>query len=256
MKGNPLAVQNRAEQLAPRVIETAMPGTRLRFNQDQSYSRADYAITRNDAEIGALEATCSTVEKREQIRSLLRRHPFVQRKFCQSDWSILVSENARIKQVRNEIDQYLRNIEALGMSRFFSQMDSRVEPIRRIWTELCVEAGWKTKLKRPGIGIYPPPCGGRARPEYVWQALQTEITKPDNLHKLRRSGGSHRHLFVVIEGLQGPAYVSIRSCEPPTGVPKLPPQITHVWAVAEEGDLLYVWLADREGWHNLTDRVN
>lgn len=233
-----------------------MLGIKLRFNENQNSSRADFLMTRNGQEIGVLEVTRSTVQKGEEIRRLIHNNPFIERKQCQSDWFIQLGENARINRVRKDADRYLRDIEMLGIDCFFCQMNARIEPVRKIWTELRVEAGWKTELKEPGIGIYAPLSGGRASPETVWQAVQLEAKKPDNLHKLRQSVGSNRHLFVVIDGLQGPAYASIRKCEPPQNIPVLPAEITHVWAAAEEGTLKFVWMADKEGWHNLTHKLN
>ena len=233
-----------------------MPETKLRFNHDQSISIADFAITRNHEQIGALEVTRSTVAESEELRSLIRKKRFLERKHCQSDWMVQLGDRARINQVRKNVGRYLSEIELLEIHEFYSEIDHRIEPVRKIWLELRVDAGWRTKLKQPGIGIYPPPSGGSADPETVFLAVQMEANKPDNLYKLRESVGSQRHLFVFINGLQGPAYVSIRDNELPQSIPKLPPGITHVWAAAEQGHLLYVWRADHKGWQDLTDVVN
>ena len=233
-----------------------MPGTKLRFNHDQSISIADFAITRNREEIGALEVTRSTVAESEELHSLIRKKRFLERKHCQSDWMVQLGDQARFNHARKNVDRYLSDIELLDIDEFHSEIHHRIEPVRKIWLELRVEADWKSKLKQPGIGILPPPSGGYARPESVWEAVQQEATKGDNLRKLRKSNCSERHLFVFIDGLQGPAYVSIRDNELPQSIPKLPPRITHVWAAAEEGHLLYVWRADHKGWQDLTDVVN
>ena len=248
--------KNREENLAQHIVETAIPGTKLRFNHDQSNSIADFAITRNHEEIGALEVTRSTVAESEELRSLIRKTRFLERKHCRSDWMVQLGDRARINHVRKNVDNYLSKIELLNIDEFCSEISHRIEPIRKIWMELHVDAGWRTKLKQPGIGIYPPPSGGYADPETVCLAVQMEANKPDNLHKLRESVGSERHLFVFIDGLQGPAYVSIRDKELPQSIPRLPPDITHVWAAAEEGHLLYVWRADHKGWQDLTHVIN
>lgn len=247
---------NREELLAKRIVETAVRGVKLRYNQNQNKSLADFSITRNGHEVGVLEVTRSTVQEREELRSLIRQNPILERKHCQSYWIIQLSDKARINKLRRYADQYLREIEILGKDEFYCETDHRTEPVRRIWIELGIEAGHKIRSDKPGIGILPPPSGGHARHEYVWEALHEEATKPDNLYKLRKSTGSERHLFIFIDGHQGPAYVSIRGCEPPQNAAKLPLDITHIWAAAEEGHLLYVWKADNKGWKNLTHIVN
>ena len=141
-------------------------------------------------------------------------------------------------------------------NEFYYETDYHIEPIRNIWIKLRIEAGQKMKSDKPGIGVLPPPSGGDACPESVCEAVQQEATKRDNLRKLRNTNASERHLFVFIDGLQGPAYVSIRDNKLPQPIRKLQPAITHVWAAAEEGHLLYVWRGNASGWQDLTDIVN
>ena len=240
------------ECLAQRIVEAAMPDVELRFNVNQSSSVADFSITRSGEEIGVLEVTRSTVQAGEESRRLINQNPFIERKHSKWDWHIHLGNNAKIKTVRKHADQYLREIELSGMDDFFFPIHAQIEPVRKIWKDLCVEAGTKTKWKHPGIGMSGPSSGGCANSETVWEDVQPVVRKKDNLQKLGQSVGSHRHLFILIDGLQGPAYVSIRRCEPPQNVPDLPPQITHLWLAAEEGELVYVWFADSAGWRNLT----
>ena len=247
---------NHDERLATRAVKAAMPNVDLIFNTDQSNSVADFSIMKDGEEVGVLEVTRCTVQEAEELRSLIRQNPFIERIHCQSDWRIHLGENARINKVRQCADLYLRNIELSGIDNFFSQTDAHIEPVRRIWEDLCVESGKKWKWKIPCIGMSAPLSGGPANPGTVWNSVQPEVYKPDNLRKLERSGCPHRHLFIVIDGLQGPAYVSIRWCEPPQEVPKLPSDITHLWVAAEEGKIVYVWLADSVGWRDLTNEVN
>ncbi|MCY4614719.1 MAG: hypothetical protein OXB94_14010 [Nitrospira sp.] len=167
-----------------------------------------------------------------------------------------MDENARINSIKESVDQYLRNIEESGIDEFFSPIDARFEAVNRIWRDLHIEGGRKTKWKWPCIGLSGPSFGGSANSETVWKDVRPEVDKPDNRYKLGSAGGSNRHLFIVIQGFQGPAYVSICHCEPPRAVPDLPSEISHLWLAAEEGAFVYVWLADSNGWQNLTDKVN
>ena len=247
---------NYDERLAERVTKLAMSDVDLIFNTDQSSPVVDFSITRAGVAIGALEVTRCTVQNGEEIRSLIQKNPFIKRTSCKSDWSIHLGENARINQVRECADLYLRDIEVSGIDEFFSPIDAHIKPVRRIWEYLCVEGGNITKWKRPCIGMLEPVSGGIANSDTVWKSVRPEVYKPDNLRKLGRSGYLNRHLFVVIDGLRGPAYVSIRRCEPPQHIPDLPSEITHLWVAAEEGEIVYVWLAGGDGWQNLTDKVN
>ena len=223
---------------------------------NQSSSVADFSIMKCGEEIGVLEVTRFTIQEAEEIRSLIQKNPFIERTHCESDWHIHLGENARINDVRKCADRYLRDVELSGIDCFFSPIDAHIEPVRRIWEDLCVESGAKTKWRRPGIGLSAPSSGGLASSDGIWKEVQPEVYKSDNRRKLGQSVGSNRHLFVVIDGLQGSAYVSIRRCEPPQDVPDLPSEITHLWLAAEEGALVYVWLADSDGWQNFTDVVN
>ena len=244
------------EALAKRIVETARPGLFLRFETDQSSSVADFSIERCKEKIGVLEVTRSTVQGGEEIRKLIGRAPFIERKLCESDWLIHLGEGVKIDDVRKQADRYLREIETSGLEEFFYPTDGRIKAVHSIWEELRVEGGAKTKWKRPGIVMLGPSSGGCASSEAVWAAARAEAYKADNLRKLGASPSAERHLFVYIDGLQGPAYVSIRYCEPPDEAPDLPPEISHVWLATEEGSLAYVWLADSMGWQDLTDIVN
>ena len=251
-----LAGMNHDEKLARRVVSAAYPEWDLTFNKDQSTSVADFSISRSDEEIGALEVTRFTDSAGEEIRSILRKKWFVERTLCESDWLIHLDDNARVNKVNEHVDRYLRQIEEAGLDGFFGPMHAKHEPVRRIWNDLRVEAGEKAQWKQSGIGIVAPTSGGCADSESVWGEVRSEIYKSDNRNKLGRSNGLNRHLFVVVDGLQGPAYSSVRFCEPPREPPDLPPEITHLWLAAEEGALAYVWLADSDGWRNLTNLVN
>ena len=247
---------NQDEKLACRVVRAAIPEFDLTFNKDQSTSVADFSIIGSDEEVGVLEVTRFTDRAGEEIRSLLRKDCFMERTVCDSDWLIHLGENAKISNVRKYTDRYLRTIEEAGLDEFFCPIHARFEPVRRIWNDLRVEGGSKTQWKHPGIGMLAPWSGGWADSESIWREVQSEVYKSDNRNKLGQSDGSNRHLFVVIDGLQGPAYSSITFCEPPDQIPDLQPEITHLWLAAEEGALVYVWLADSDGWRNLTNLVN
>ena len=250
------AGMNHDEKLARRVVRAVNPELELTFNIDQSAFIADFSVFRSDEEIGALEVTRFTDSAGEEIRSILRKKWFVERTLCESDWLIHLDDNAKVNKVIEYVDRYLRQIEETGLDDFFGPIHAEHEPVRRIWSDLRVEAGSKTRWKNPGIGIMPPSSGGSADSESICKDVQSEIYKSDNRNKLAQSNGSNRHLFVVIDGLQGPAYYSMKFCEPPHGIPNLPPEITHLWLAAEEGTLVYVWLANSDGWRNLTNLVN
>ena len=241
---------NHDERLAKRIVQAAMPGFQLEFNVDQSKSVADFSMAEGGIEIGLLEATRSTDQMCEQLRQEIRKDWIIERRHCESDWKIYLGKRARVKQVKECADQYLREIEKDGVNEFFSAIHSEYESVRSICDDLNVEYGKVTKWKRPGIGMTDTGSGGIARPETVWASVRQEVWKDDNRNKLNISCFTHRHLFVVVVGCQGPAYGSIRICEPPDDVPDLPPEITHLWVAAEEGCLVYVmvgglkWLAE------------
>lgn len=247
---------NHDERLAKRIVQTAMPELRLHFNSDQSKSVADFSMTKDGVAIGQLEVTRFTSQDDEQLRSEMSKSYIIERKHCQSDWLIFLDRGAHVKSIRKCADQYLSEIEKAGLNEFSIVSHAKCEPVRRIRKDLLIQHGKVIKRKCPGIYMIGPASGGAARSEKVWASVRQEVWKEDNLKKLDIPNTCHRHLFVVIEGLQGPAYVSIRKSEPPEQAPNLPSEITHLWVAAEQGSLAFVWLADSIGWANLTEKVN
>ena len=203
-----------------------------------------------------LEVTRFTCQDGEEIRSLLHKNAFVERNTCKSDWHVFLADNAHIGNVRKDVDLYLKDIEDVGLNEFFAPIHARFEPVRKIWSDLRIEGGTKTTWKRPCIGISGSSSGGVACADSIWNDVRPVVYKADNRKKLAESEGNSRHLFIVIDGLQGSAYVSIKHCDPPVVLPDMPLEITHLWLAAEEGAIVYVWLADANGWRDLSNVVN
>ena len=64
------------------------------------------------------------------------------------------------------------------------------------------------------------------------QAGEKEAWKQDNQDKLGAAKTAERHLVVYIDLTNGLPWAAITDCAPPLAVPKLPPEITHLWPVA------------------------
>src|SRR5262249_25108075 len=148
---------------------------------------------------------------------------------CQESWRISITADARIDRIHAKVDQYLAAIEAAGLREFWYTNDH--PSVERIFRDLRVVSGQAT------TGIGPPPMICLALPgtsgaigvSSVLDAVESEARKRDNIRKLGSAYCSERHLAVYLNMLSHP-WMALVDFEPPTALPILPQEITHVWA--------------------------
>lgn len=228
-----------AESVAKAVVEALENGTRMLHQARQSHGEHDFDLVYGDGRIATLEVTAATDERAEATHAALRDERkgghFIHTQLCRLDWHINPRRDARVNKIRERADRYLAEIEAAGLTTFFSPMDaSEHESVRRIWTDLGVFSGSVMKWNPPGrIGISPPGGGGAISAASLTEAVLGEARKSDNLRKLGNAKTDERHLFVYVHPLNFLPWVALVDLEPPVEPLVLPEEITHVWAATE-----------------------
>ena len=116
------------------------------FREQQHDGSHDFDLTLPGGTTVALEVTSSRNQRLEETYAAIRQAkyggPLIPRSLCRHDWNIHPLSNAHIKLVRQKADEYLAQIEADGLDRFFYDSDGHeYESVRRIFDDLAVEAG-------------------------------------------------------------------------------------------------------------------
>lgn len=248
-----------AEALARAVVEAVEAGSRMRHQTKQSHGEHDFDLVYGDGRIAALEVTAAADKQAEgMVAAILEKSkggPFVPTQLCKQGWYLHPGRGAIINKIRALADKYLADVEAEGLTRFFSPSDAVAhDSVRRIWNDLGVLSGSVMKWKTPGqIGISPPDGGGAVGIGHFVDAVRLVAEKTDNRCKLARAATQERHLFVYIQPRNYLAWVAFSDLSPPSEPVTLPEEITHVWAVTEGRTLneFLVWRARRgEHWQD------
>lgn len=251
---------NTSEHLAKVLIESVLQGTVMDYRIDQSAGGYDFDLLYPDGISAILEVTTSTDKVQEStvaaITNKRKGGSFIQAKKCRKDWIVHPVSSANINKIRAQADEYLADIEADGLEKFFSPIDAVDYPsVVRISRELGIEGGsvvkWKNSVQ---IGIALPGSGGFVSAQNLQNAIQVEAYKADNRRKLGSVVVPERHLFVYVSPRNFLAWAAMLDGEPPADPPPLPEEITDVWAVTSSGqkDQFKVWRGAREGsWQNL-----
>lgn len=245
-----------AEKIAQCVVEELIPGSNMRFQDQQHDGDHDFDLVLPDGTIVALEATASKDSELEGTNAAIRnaKHDgqFMPTSQCQRDWTIHPLKSARIDRIRSQADEYLSRIEHDGLERFFFDAQGHeYESVRRIFEELSVEAGSVTPWKDPGqICIGLPGGGGLKSSRVAEQAVLREVQKEDNRRKLSKAATAERHLFVLVDQGNFLPWVSLVDEEPPHSAPDLPAEVTHLWAagIARDPRVVVVWRGSAKGW--------
>lgn len=247
------------EIVAQAVVEALETGSQMRHQAKQSHGEHDFDLAYGDGRIAALEVTAAADEHGERtVAAVLGKRnggPFVPTKLCKHDWYVHPDSNASINRIRVQADDYLAQIEADGLTTFFSPLHAaEYDSVRRIWNDLGVLGGSVIKWKKPGqIGISTPGGGGAVGISAFTKAICEEADKPDNRRKLGAANTKERHLFVYVHPRNYLPWVAFVDSEPPAEPIALPPEVTDVWAATEGRSLneFVVWRARRgEQWRN------
>lgn len=180
------------------------------------------------------------------------------------DWTVEITPAARVKAVRQRIEQLLQELEARGI--YNVNVDYELEwhnPVLfgrlnslNITHASCYrqEGTGRVYLTMPGIGGAVDEHGS-AVPEWVGEFLR-DATRQDVLSKLQRSGAAQQHAFLIVTFTGAPwpvvSYLSGSLEHLPIRAPDLPPPVTGVWVVSGMGHKGLRW--DGNSWQSFAAR--
>lgn len=244
---------DRSELLARTCVESALPGSRMRYREHQHARTFDFDLHLPDGTLAALEvsAAADPIHRSTQAAILDDRKggQLVPRKLAQRDWYVHPASDAPINRIRANIDAYLSVVEQEGRDEFSAPTDVLDSPaVERIWRELKVESGKVTRWRTPGIGIALLGGGGWLSDSPVWEAVRSVAEATDNREKLAVSGRDQRHLFVYVDDSLPLAWLCLREMQAGHMKP-MPPEVTYLWVAGAYGGkcvVLHGATADRE----------
>jgi hypothetical protein len=248
---------NHSEQLAKHVIEIVEKGTRAEFCLGQSDGEYDLNLTFADGTRAAVEVTKSTSQDgQEMLVALQKRGNFVNAVSCTHSWFVEALPTARIGLVLQNVDRYLRAIEAEGRDEFSAEPSGESAAVSNILKDLQIIEGSVLSMPSPAriwiCGPMPSTTGSIVNPDHLQRAIEREAQKPDIRQKRWTSECKERHLFVHVDSLNDEAWSAlVNGCMPPQ-TPSLPPELTHVWAATDEApNGIVVWTSNPpEGWRD------
>jgi hypothetical protein len=253
---------NHSEIVAKIVVESVIAGAQMVFRPDQSQSVPDFDLHYPNGRIVAAEVTACVDQQGEEtfaaIKNPKKGGMRIKATLCKKDWRIHPARDARINAIRKKADGYLAAVEAEGVERFFSSRDSARSPsVEHIYKDLRVLAGSVIEWQQPGyISIALPVVGGAVGASLVLDAVKIDAFKNDNRTKLGNAGTEERHLLVYMDHSNYLARSAFQDFEPPSVLPELPAEITHVWMFSEnlENDAYVIWRASTVSpWQRIAD---
>jgi hypothetical protein len=227
---------DRPENVTKLVIEAILPA-KLEYRVEQSHGEYDFDLKYQDGRLAALEATASVDRAELELLAAIKRQTKGRAGFpaakCTNSWMISVRSSARINVLRQKLDTYLSALEMNGISHF-SLFDLHIPQVNEICEVLELDHGTIiTTSAPPAIYLTPSSGGGFVDPSSAVEAGRREAWKEDNRKKLSGSNTPERHLAVYIDLLDDSAWTAMHWSEPPAATPDLPPEITHIWLLAE-----------------------
>jgi hypothetical protein len=245
---------NDSERIAKSIVEHVLPGSIMAYRTVQHDGSHDFDLTSPSLVHVPVEVTRSVAVPRVHMRAALKDHGHtLERIRAQQNWIIVPSPDANIRRIRQSADEFLRNVEEDGVGDFHPWLFDPPLSVVRIRDDLRIEGGKILSYGPPRIEIAFPGISGRVSAANGVEAVDLELAKNDNRRKLAATAADERHLFVYVDPLNFLPWYSIRSFDPETFRPALPPEITDVWAAAGPSDEIgyAVWRGSRDGWKAL-----
>ncbi len=263
----------KTEEIAKRVVEAVLPGTEMKPNLTQSHGECDFNLHYTDGSVAAVEVTESADRFQKAISAEIRNKKkggsILEAKKCKSSWMIFPMKNAQIPKIREHVDEYLSRLERAGREHFhfLDAFDSRLcrltgvvvfpmpQCVENICYDLNIMSGSviSSRQEVPRIFLAHPVGGGAVGPSVAIEATEREACKRDNTRKLGAAATKERHLVVYVDVMNGLPWVTLTDFEPPSTLPKLAAEITHIWLIGYSGtskDEFVLWRAStQEPWH-------
>jgi len=265
---------NLTEAIAKYVVEAALPGAEMIHNPVQSHGEYDFDL-RSDGAVAAVEVTASADQLQKQISAQIcnekRGGAVVEARKCKKSWMIFPTKNADMRKIRSRLDEYLFVLEQAGIESFSATygvvcsrpqeqvcaLPSMPQSVRAICSDLEIDSGSTIPTSEaPKIFIEPPGGeGGWPRTSDAIEAGEREAWKCDNRKKLGAAQTKERHFVVCIDVMNSLPKDALTHFEPPSALPNLPEEITHIWLIGYSGEAckFIVWKAStKEPWRSFT----
>jgi hypothetical protein len=263
-----------AERIAKLVIEAVLPGAKVEFSNSQSDGEYDFELCYPNGSIAAVEVTSSVDRLQRETSVAIRKHgSIIQANECKKSWMIFPRKGARIITVTNKADEYLAKVEQAGLDtfRWLDACTARLQreagldkilppPVPRCVEDICYDLGILSGSVisngvTPTIFISHPGGHGAVGASVAIKAGERELQREDNRKKLGAAETAERHFVVYIGVMNGLPWIALTDFQPPTELPKLPNEITHIWLIGHSGkansDEFVVWRAGtEEPWHS------
>ena len=266
----------KVETNAKLVFESMLPGAEMVFRDAQSHGEYDFDLRYPNGKLAAVEVTESTDQLWEwtsaKIRSKKVGGPVIEARYCTKTWMVFTAKDAAtIPVIRSKADEYLAKVEQAGLENFRCldaqtarrQREAGLERFLPPCVPRCVEdICYDLKIMSgsvisteapPRILIGHPVGGGAVGPSVAIKAGEREASKEDNRKKLGAAKTDERHLVVYVD--IGLPWIALTTFEPPSALPELPEEITHIWLIGRNGetnkDEFVVWVAStKEPWRS------
>lgn len=220
-------------------IEAAFPGVTVRLHDDGTRpGMHDLDLIRDDGSIfGACEVTAAADSASIELWNIVNGNGRWIEPNLAGGWMLVLSPRTRARRLLKEMPQLLQRLEA----------DRKDASARDRLEALGVLEASQSGTDFPGSVYFTveraPEFTGGAVPDTGDELLAwfedwvTHSEHEHNLEKLRRSGRSERHLFVLLPGFTTAPFTAsdplMRHDGPlPSLAPTLPTGLTHVWLMS------------------------
>lgn len=240
------------------ILQILRPEWGVTYVERQSNGECDFVVTIAGLR-APLEVTRYTSARYRAFHAQLRgKGPLSQavaRAACVSDWIVMPSRSADIRDVRAKVAQYLAAIESEGHTAFDIATEDGASPaVQAIWRDLRVPDGFQVPGDEGLIHFELPSEHALLSEDQIAEAVREVSRRPDNLRKLSALVAPERHLFVFLDFYSYPVDEAMRANLVPSDPPDLPQDVTHVWLAraVDGGSRHQVWLGSAaEGWCDL-----
>ncbi len=231
----------------------------MEFRSDQSHMEYDFDLHYPDDNVASVEVTSSRnrilTQTNAEIFNKKKGGTVIKAAKCKKSWRIFPSPGAQIKEIRKKADEYLARLEADGLEEFdIHRIHSSPEGVQSICVDLSLEFGvaFDSADESPEIRIAG--AGGIGALDATTATDAGEKEASANKEKLGKARTGERHLVVYIDQMNGLPYVALTTFQPPSCLPNLPDEITHIWLVTEyeRADQFVVWHGSKtESWRKM-----
>jgi hypothetical protein len=244
MARNPHEYECRASKILSRVLCGEVVWRDVRGAPSGTH---DFDLKLADGKTIAVEVTSFTDENAQAFWRAVSKKRWRTSELSKS-WVLDVCPTARVRTLRDQVEQHLRVLEKTSVPEFGSSGSS--DPTICALRQLGVKRGRSYEWTPPCIYICSSSGGGSYSPEDLRPAVEGVAWVCDNRQKLGRAAGAERHLFIWIDVFAHAVAASLWSMHlrPPGGC-CLPPEVNVLWVATPTAndEVPILWRFDRSG---------